>query len=192
MLTLALARRLPIVVRDDWKLDYENHQGFELRGKKAGVIGLGHIGTAVAENLKGLGMNVQYWSRSSRDERFGKVELEELVRRSDVIVSAIAHNDETEKLLSDDMVKSMKSTALLVDIAHPIYSTELVLELVADQKIGGYAFEDEKNSFGQYAGNVWNGPALGWCTNESMSKNAQQWVESIVAAANNEMPTQVN
>lgn len=192
MLTLALARRLPIVIKDGWKLDYEKHRGLELRGKTAGVIGLGRIGTAVAENLKGLGMNVQYWSKHSEDDRFSKVALDELMQGSDVIVSAVAHNDETETLLSDEQVKSMKPTALLVDITHPIYNTELVLQLAADGKIGGYAFEDEKNPFGNYAGNVWNGPALGWCTNESMTKNAQQWVEAIVAATKDEYPTKVN
>lgn len=86
----------------------------------------------------------------------------------------------------------MKPTALLIDITHPIYNTDLVLQLAADGKIGGYAFEDEKNPFGHYQGNVWNGPALGWCTNESMSKNAEQWVESVVLAAKGEYPTQVN
>ncbi|HEU5186995.1 MAG TPA: NAD(P)-dependent oxidoreductase [Candidatus Saccharimonadales bacterium] len=192
MLTLALARRLPVVIKDGWKLDYEKHRGFELRGKTAGVIGIGRIGTAVAENLKGLGMNVQYWSKHSEDDRFNKVALDELMCSSDVIVSAVAHNAETETLLSDDQVKSMKPTALLVDITHPIYNTELVLQLAADGKIGGYAFEDEKNPFGNHVGNVWNGPALGWCTNESMTKNAVQWVEAIVAAAKGEYPTKVN
>lgn len=192
MLTLALARRLPLVIKDNWKLDYEKHRGFELRGKTAGVIGLGRIGTAIAENLQGLGMSVHYWSKNSADKRFDKVSLEELVRNSDVILSAVAHNDETETLLSDDMVKAMKPTALFVDIAHPIYNTELVLQMVAEGKLGGYAFEDEKNPFGNYEGNVWNGPALGWCTNESMTKNAQQWVEAIVAAANGKYPTKIN
>lgn len=192
MLTLALARRLPVVIKDNWKLDYEKHRGFELRGKTAGVIGLGRIGTAAAENLAGLGMQVQYWSKHSEDQRFNKVALDELMRSSDVIVSAVAHNAETETLLSDDQVKTMKPTALLVDITHPIYNTELVLQLAADSKIGGYAFEDEKNSFGHYPGNVWNGPALAWCTNESMSRNAEQWVESIVKAAKGEYPTKVN
>lgn len=191
-LTLALARRLPLVIKDSWKLDYEKHRGFELRGKTAGVIGLGRIGTAVAENLQGLGMTVQYWSKHTEDERFNKVSLDELMRTSDVIVSAVAHNTETETLLSDDLVQSTKSAALLVDIAHPIYNTELVLRMAAEGKLGGYAFEDEKNPFGHYEGNVWNGPALGWCTTESMSKNAKQWVEAIVAAAKSEYPTKVN
>jgi len=192
MLTLALARRLPVVVKDEWKLDYEKHRGLELRGKTAGVIGMGRIGTAIAENLAGLGMNVQYWSKHSEDERFTKVSLEELMQSSDVVASAVAHNAETETLLSDDLVRTMKPTALLIDITHPIYNTELVLQMAADGKLGGYAFEDEKNPFGYYAGNVWNGPALGWCTNESMTKNADQWVEAMVTAAKGEYPTKVN
>jgi len=192
MLTLALARRLPTVIKDGWQLNYEKHRGFELRGKTAGVIGLGRIGTATAENLAGLGMKVQYWSKNSEDERFSKVSLAELMQSSDVVASAVAHNTDTETLLSDDLVRTMKPTALLVDITHPIYNKELVLQMAAEGKLGGYAFEDEKNPFGHYAGNVWNGPALGWCTNESMSKNTVQWVESIVAAASGEYPTQVN
>jgi phosphoglycerate dehydrogenase-like enzyme len=192
MMTLALARRLPVVIKDDWKLDYQRHRGFELRGKVAGVIGLGKIGTAVAENFAGLGMKVQYWSKHSEDDRFTNVTLEELMSSSDVIVPAVAHNGETEHLLSDEHIKSMKLSALLVDIIHPIYNTELVLELAAQGKIGGYAFEDEKNPFGHYAGNVWNGPALGWCTNESMTKNAEQWTDATVLAAKGEYPTRVN
>jgi len=183
---------LPIVYRDNWKLDYEKHRGIELRGKTAGVIGLGNIGTAAAENLAGLGMHVQYWSRHSEDSRFSKVTLEALMSTSDVIVCAVAHNSETEGLLSDELVKSMKPTALLVDVAHPIYNTELMLKLAADGAIGGYAFEDEKGPFGKYEGNVWNGPALGWCTNESMSKNTAQWTEAIVRATKGDLPTQVN
>ena len=192
MLTLSVARRLPILIKDNWKLDYEKHRGVELRGKTAGVIGLGHIGTAVAENLQGLGMNVQYWSKHSTDDRFKRVELDELMRSSDVIIPATAHNAETEGLLSDELVKSIKPTAFFIGVTHPIYSQELMLQMAAEGKIGGYAFEDEKGAFGKYEGNVWNGPALGWCTDESMDKNAQQWVEAIIAAAKSEYPTKVN
>jgi len=191
-MTLALARRMPIVVKDGWKLDYEKHRGVELRGKTAGIVGMGRIGTAIAENLAGLGMHVQYWSRQSTDGRFQKVSLEEVMSISDVIVPVVNHNAETEGLITDDMLRSMKPTTLFINVSHPIYNEELLREMATTGKIGGYAFEDEKGVMGDYEGNVWNGPALGWCTNESMSKNAQQWVESIVNAAQGQYPTQVN
>ncbi|MEK7615543.1 MAG: NAD(P)-dependent oxidoreductase, partial [Patescibacteria group bacterium] len=75
MAALALSRKIPLLIKSDWKLHFENHQGYELKGKTAGVIGLGHIGIAVAENLQGLGMSVCYWSKHSRDDRFTFTDL---------------------------------------------------------------------------------------------------------------------
>lgn len=191
-MTLAVARHLPIVVSDNWKLDYERHRGQELRGKTAGIVGLGRIGTAIAENMAGLGMQVQYWSTNSEDKRFKKVSLDELMRSSDVILPAVARNEETKNLITDDMLQSMKSNALFVSIVHEVFNHELLLELAAAGKIGGYAYEDEKEFLGVHQGNVWNGPALGWCTNESMTKNAEQWTESMIKATHGEYPTRVN
>jgi lactate dehydrogenase-like 2-hydroxyacid dehydrogenase len=192
LVILALARKLPIVIKDNWKTDYNKHRGIELRGRTAGIVGLGRIGTAFAENMAGLGMKVQYWSKSSRNDKFNYVELENLMKTSDVILLATANNAETKKLLTDDLLKSMKSTAIFMTITDALYNQELILELVKSSKIYGYGFEDEKDPFGKYEGNIWNGPALGWCTEESMSKNANLWTDSIVAAAKGQYPTQVN
>jgi len=192
LVILALARKLPLVIKDGWKLDYDQHRGVELRGRKAGVIGLGNIGTAFAENMSGLGMQVQYWSRNSRNEAFTYAPLDELMRTSDVMLLSTANNSETKTLLTDELLKSMKSSAIFMTITDALYNQELMLDLVKTNKIYGYGFEDEKNPFGTYEGNVWNGPALGWCTEESMAKNAKQWVDSIVSAANGQYPTQVN
>jgi lactate dehydrogenase-like 2-hydroxyacid dehydrogenase len=190
-MTLAVARRLPLVAKDNWKLDYDRHRGFELRGKTAGIVGLGRIGTAIAENMAGLGMKVQYWSRSSEDTRFEKVSLKELVKTSDVIIPATASNEETKVLISDDMLATMRPTAVVVGVVEPIFSHKLLIKMVQSGKAGGYAFEDEKGPFGKYEGNVWNGPALGWCTDESLSKNGELWVESIVNAAKGTFPTRI-
>lgn len=193
-MALATARRVPVVIADGWKLDYEKHRGFELRGKTAGIVGLGNIGTAVAENMAGLGMQVQYWSRKSEDSRFNKASLEDVIRTSDVIFITIAITEDTKELITDDMLRAIKPTAVVVSITDSpeIYNHTLLLDLVAHNAVGGYAFEDEKKPMGTYQGNVWNGPALGWCTSESMAKNAQQWVEAIVAATNGDYPTRVN
>jgi len=53
MMVLNIARKLPIVIKDDWKQDYTKHQGIELRGKTAGIVGMGRIGAAIAENMAG-------------------------------------------------------------------------------------------------------------------------------------------
>jgi hypothetical protein len=67
------------------------------------------------------------------------------------------------------------------------------LNLVKEEKLYGYAFEEDKGGkFNEYEGNVWAGPALGWCTDDSFRRNAEQWVEGIVNAAKGVYTNRVN
>jgi phosphoglycerate dehydrogenase-like enzyme len=192
MMVINLARKIPIVVQDDWKLDYTRHQGIELRGKTAGVIGLGSIGTAIAENMAGLGMQVQYYSKSSQDSRFASVSLAELMSTSDVILPAVAQNQDTRGMITDDMLHSMKKTAIFVTIVHHVYNHDLLLDLAQSGQIYGYGFEDKKAEFDKQTGNIWAGPELAWCTADSMTKNAIQWAKAIINASQASYPTKVN
>ncbi|EKD62142.1 MAG: D-isomer specific 2-hydroxyacid dehydrogenase NAD-binding protein [uncultured bacterium] len=192
LMMLNLARKLPLVIKDGWKQDYVKHQGLELRGKVAGIVGLGSIGTAIAEHCRGLGMTVQYWSRHSKDDRFKQVELAELMKTSDVIFPAVAQNEETQGLITDDMLKSMKKSSIFVSIVHNVYSHDLLLEMAQKGEIYGYGFETNKIEFGAYEGNVWAGSELAWCTEDSMRKNTKMWVEAITKAAVGNYETRVN
>jgi len=192
MMVLNIARKLPIVIKDDWKQDYTKHQGIELRGKTAGIVGMGRIGAAIAENMAGLGMKVQYWSPSSQNPKFDKVSLEKLMETSDVILPAVAKNKQTEGVITDKMILSMKSTAIFVSIVHEVYNHELLLKLESENKIYGYGFESSKSEMSAHNGNVWAGPELAWCTQDSMKKNAEQWTESIILATKGNFTNRVN
>lgn len=150
------------------------------------------IGTAIAENLAGLGTKVQYWSKTTKDKRFKSVSLETLMATSDVILPAVAQNEETNGLITDTMLRSMKKTAIFVSIVHHVYNHDLLLKLAETGKIYGYGFETNKVEMGKYKGNVWAGPELGWCTADSMRKNAEQWCEAIIKASKGKYPTRVN
>lgn len=192
MMMLNLARKIPLVIKDSWQQDYVKHQGIELRGKTVGVIGLGNIGTAVAENCAGLGMKVQYWSKTSNDERFKAVDLETLMKTSDVVIPCVAQNEETQGLITDEMIKSMKKSAMFISDIHNVYNHNLILEMVADGKLYGYGFEDSKAKIEDFRGNVWAGPELAWCTQDSMRKNAEQWLKGILEAVKGNYGNQVN
>ncbi|EKD67987.1 MAG: D-isomer specific 2-hydroxyacid dehydrogenase NAD-binding protein [uncultured bacterium] len=193
MLAFNLARRVPIMAQNNWKEEYVTQQGIELAGKTIGIIGLGHIGTRIAEIAKGIGMNVQYWSRKSRDQRFLYMSLPKLIKTSDVLVPAMSQNTQTQGILSDKLLSMIKPSAMFISIVHNIYNHDLLINMVKHNKIFGYAFEENGGgTFNKYKGNIWAGPANAWVTKESEQRNIEQWVKTICDAAKGKFPQQVN
>lgn len=196
MMMFNVARQTPRLVKDNFPLDFDKdfvkYRGVQLKGKTTGIIGLGHIGSAIAERCAGLGMNVVYWSRSSTNDAYQKLSLEELLKTADVIFPTAAKNAETVALVSDEMIKSMKKSAMIVDIAHGMFNHDLVLKMVADGDLYGYGFEAEPNEFTKFEGNVWAAPAYAWATYDSMYNSVAKSVENIVAASKGQFPTKVN
>jgi phosphoglycerate dehydrogenase-like enzyme len=186
----------PRLIKDNYPLDFDKdfmkYRGVQLKGKTAGIIGLGHIGSAIAEACKGLGMDVVYWSRSSTNDAYKNVPLEELMSTADVIFPTATKNPETLALISDDRIKQMKKSAILVDIAHGLFNQEKILDMVAKGNLFGYGFEGKPHEFTKFEGNVWAAPAYAWTTFESMHNSVVLWVENMVDAAKNEFPTRVN
>lgn len=95
--------------------------GRELKGKTAGVVGTGAIGTATIKLLLAFGCKVIAYSRTKRDniEALG-VEycaLDELMRRSDIVTLHVPMNNETHHLVSAEMIALMKPTAILINTA---------------------------------------------------------------------------
>jgi len=143
MLMLALARRLTeldgAVKRGAWGIR-EGYEGFELRGKRLAVIGLGAIGRRVAELGAVLGMNVAYWSRTSRDSNVELLEVDELVATADVIQICVALTAETHGLIGPEQFARMKPGVLLVNTARAqIVDHQALLAAIATGVVGGYA-----------------------------------------------------
>lgn len=191
-----LARKTPLLIKSDFPLnfgtDYMTYRGIELKGKKVGIIGLGHNGSAIAERCAGLGMDVIYWSRSSTDKRFKRVELSELMKTADIIVSAFAKNEESNHIITEDLLHSIKPSAIVIDIIELEYGRETILEMVKSGKLFGYGFEAKPQTFNEYSGNVWAAPAYAWATDGSMNRSMEQWVKNMINAAKSEYPTRVN
>jgi len=193
---LNVARQTPRLIKDGFPLDFDKdfmkYRGVELHGKTVGIIGMGHIGRAIADRCNGLGMNVIFWSRSPKESLYSSVSLEKLMSEADVIFPTMALNDETKTILTDDLIRSMKSSAIFVSIVHELFDQELVLEMVKNGKLFGFGFEAEPKTFNNFEGNVWAAPAYGWTTDGSMDNSMIKWIENMVSAANGDFPNQVN
>lgn len=122
-LMLAAARRLPegaaaveagewVTWEPDWLL------GVDVAGATLGIVGYGRIGAAVARRAAGFGMEVVAWNRTPRTAAgVTFVELDELLRRSDVVTLHCALTDETRGLIGAGELRAMKPTAVLVNTA---------------------------------------------------------------------------
>lgn len=195
MIMLNLARQVPRLIKEgfplDFDKDYMKYRGVELRGKTVGIVGLGRIGTAIAERCQGLGMRVTYWSKNSRNELYEYKELDQLVANSDVIFPFMAANDETKQVLSNELLDTMKPSAMLIDMVE-IVDEEHMVNKVKNGYLYGFGFEAKPGKFNDYEGNVWAAPAYGWVTDSSMYGTIEKWVENMVAASNNEFPMRIN
>jgi len=194
-MTFNVARQIPRLIKDNFPLDFDKdfmkYRGLELRGKTAGIIGLGHNGIAVAERLEGLGLNVIYWSKNTRNDKYEYAELNDIFEKSDVLVPTFAHNDEADNLITDKLLDKLKPSAIVIDIIE-LENKDKVIELVKDGKIFGYGFEAKPNSFDKYEGNIWAAPAYAWVTDGSMNNAMAKWVENMVDAANGSFPNKIN
>jgi lactate dehydrogenase-like 2-hydroxyacid dehydrogenase len=190
-MALALARKLPVLAQDGWKQDFVKHEGVELKGKTAGIIGLGTIGLRIAELAAGAGMEVVYWSRESRSNTYKYVELAELLQTADVIFPAMAKNADTLSLLSPEAFGDVKENAIVVSVMHDLVAHEYLLKRVEAGTLFGYGFE-ENASFDKYRGNIFASPEIAWATNGSMKRNGEMWTKAIIDAANGTYSSRVN
>jgi len=137
-LMLAAARR---VSECDHKLRTPNglqwgvleNLGQSLYGKTLGIVGMGRIGQALARRALACGMHIIYYNRHhlapelEATYRTHRVELDELLRISDVISLHTPLTDETHHLINRNRLKQMKPSAILVNTARGAVIDEAAL-----------------------------------------------------------------
>lgn len=192
-LMLNVAKKLPLIVKNNWELDYDQHQGCEIKGKTMGIIGLGFIGFRIAELGKQMGMNVIYWSKNSRNENYEYQELDSLLKNSDFIFPALARNEETKSILSNNKLDLISQNSFIISIADEnLFNFEYIYQKIKNKEISGLAMESEKRKMTDYEGNIYITPPIAWFTQESSKNVIKQWVENISSQINNTPKNIVN
>ncbi|MBO5717291.1 MAG: hydroxyacid dehydrogenase [Alistipes sp.] len=92
---------------------------FQISGKKWGIIGLGNIGREVARLASAFGCEVRYFSTSGakREEAYPAVELDELLKWSDIVSVHSPLNERTRGLVGRRELQLMKPTSLIINVA---------------------------------------------------------------------------
>ena len=123
-----------------------SHMGHTLEGKLLGIVGMGHIGGAMARMCRALGMNVAYHNRrrlSDSDEHGAEyMELDELFKRCDVISIHCPLTDSTRGLVSAERIALMKSDALIINTSRGgVIDTDALINALKAHRIGGAALD---------------------------------------------------
>ncbi|MBI2674819.1 MAG: hypothetical protein HYX24_00035 [Candidatus Aenigmarchaeota archaeon] len=96
-------------------------RAMEIKNKTFGILGLGRIGTRVAEIAVGFGADVRYWSRERRREleaRGIKYEnLDNLISECDILSIHLAQTKETENFLNEEMLRRIKKDSIVINTA---------------------------------------------------------------------------
>ena len=149
---LAAARRLYEANRDAregrWKTwSPTGWLGKDLREATLGIIGMGKIGSAVAERAKGFGMKIIFTDPNPRQEivrRQGarRVSYEEVLQQGDFISLHVPLTETTYHLIDESALRLMKSSAILVNTARgQIIDQDALLEALIGEWIAGAALD---------------------------------------------------
>ena len=115
--------------------------GWEIKGKTVGIVGLGKIGTRSAELFHAFGAEIIANSRSVHKVAPDYVEqtkLEDLLRRSDLVVLHCPMNDSTRNLINAERLALMKPSALLINVARgPVVDEEALVEALQRGTLAG-------------------------------------------------------
>lgn len=192
-LMMSIARKVPLQIKNNLREDFSSqYLQMQVKGKKAAIIGLGSIGTRIAEILAGMGMDVIYWSRKSRNDKFEYKELNEIFKTADFIFPTFSGNEESKKIITDQLINLMKSTSSIVSIiGNNIFNTDLILDKVRNNELYGFAFEEPNSNLNNYEGNVMVTSPYAWYTKEALKNCIEIWVQSIEGASIGEIVNQV-
>lgn len=113
--------------------------GFELEGKKFGVIGTGAIGLRVADIARAFGCTVYAYSRTKKDvPGITYVDMDTLLRESDIVSLHTPLNESTRGLIGREQLALMKPSALLINTSRgPVVDSQALADALNSGTIAG-------------------------------------------------------
>ena len=148
-LMLALARNVPQANSrlKSGKWQREEMVGTELRDKTLGIIGLGNVGSGVANRAQAFEMHVvahdPFVSKDyARNLEVDLVSLDQLLREADFITLHVPLTAATKKLIGNKELAKLKPTARIINCARGgLIDEEAIIKAIKTGKIAGAAFD---------------------------------------------------
>lgn len=126
---------------------YRRLMGAGVWGKTMGIIGLGRIGSLIAERAKGFKMTVLYYDivrKHDLEDKLGVkyVSIDNLLRESDFIVLAVPLTEQTRNMIGRREFSLMKPSAVIVNVSRGgVVDHEALVEALKSGRIAGAALD---------------------------------------------------
>ncbi|MEM8594536.1 MAG: phosphoglycerate dehydrogenase [Pseudomonadota bacterium] len=166
----------------------KNYKGNEIKGQTLGVIGLGAIGSMVAEMALSLGMNVIGYDPALSVEAAWRLpkevtrmeSVESLLSESDYITLHLPAIEATHHMVNADTLKHMKPTACLLNFAREqIVDTDAVVAALDGKELRRYICDFPTNALLNRDDVIYM-PHIGASTDEAEENCAVMAVEQII------------
>ncbi|TSH78535.1 D-glycerate dehydrogenase [Acinetobacter sp. RF15A] len=207
-LLMSAARKVPYLdqwtKQEQWQRTVGEAQfGVDVFGKTLGIIGLGHIGAAIARRgFYGFNMNILYHNRHEKPElaqslRAEYCTLSQLLQRSDFVVIAVDLNAESKSLIAAAELAQMQPHAVLVNIARgSVIDEQALIDALKARQIFAagldvYQKEPLKESELFKLENVVTLPHVGSATAATRKKMAELAYQNLVDALEGKVPRYV-
>lgn len=205
-LILSIARNVPqahsALTAGRW--ERSKWEGIELAGKTLGILGLGRIGTLVAQRARAFDMRLVAYDPYVSAERGRELgvemtTLERVVEQADVLTIHLPKNKETTGIINADMLKRAKRSLRIVNVARGGIADEAdLIEALRNGTIAGAALDvftkepvTDSPLFG--LGNIVVTPHLGASTREAQDRAGEVVADMVQLALNGDfVPFAVN
>lgn len=195
---LDVARVLNLTENQTKAKKWVKYPGISLYQKTIGIIGVGNIGMATAKRATGFSMNILGVDLVERAEAKAigvrYVDLETLLRESDIISLHVPLNEGTLNLLDEHEFHCMKQNVILVNTARSMcINHEALNKALISGKLFGFAsdvFDYEPPCWQPYFDytNVLITPHIGGATLQSNGRMGHKAVDNVLAAKVGKIP----
>ena len=192
--TLYLAHRRDVIVNDRWVREgrwptARPPLGRSIAGERVGIVGLGHIGRAVAERLAVFGCDLAWWGPNSKPDAPWprRNTLIELAEWAETLIVTVKGVDDTRGLVTREVMAALGSDGLIVNVSRGFVIDEsAMLAALHDGSLGGAAldvFEQEPIDGAAWADvpNVIMAPHVSGATQAALAGVARLAVDNIRA-----------
>jgi len=127
-----------------------------LNGQTIGIVGLGHIGEAVARRAEAMRMTVRWWAPRDKPAPWPRADsLIDLAKASDILVVACRADESNRGLISAPVIEALGSSGLLVNVARgQLVDENALIAALRDGRLGAAAldvFETEPTDAARWA-----------------------------------------